>query len=92
MYVEELIGPDTVDTMPPATIDAFLDHGRVERTLDRNVDEARAQLDALERVGISMEEVTTQLQTAGVQLFADSFNALIETIASRREEMMAVAR
>jgi transaldolase len=91
MYVEDLIGPDTVDTMPPATIDAFLDHGKVERTLDRNVEEARAQLKALEQVGISMEEVTTQLQTTGVQLFAESFNALIETIASRREEMLAVA-
>jgi transaldolase len=91
LYVEELIGPDTVDTMPPATIDAFLDHGRVERTLDRNLEGARTELEALERAGISMDEVTAQLQTDGVQLFADSFNALIETISAKRDEMMAVA-
>jgi transaldolase len=91
LYVEELIGPDTVDTMPPATIDAFIDHGDVARTLDQNVDEARAELAALEAAGISMDEVTAQLQKDGVQLFADSFNALLETISAKRDEMMAVA-
>jgi transaldolase len=91
LYVEELIGPDTVDTMPPATIDAFLDHGRVERTLDRDVQMAQAQLEAMEHCGISMDEVTHQLQVDGVKLFADSFDELIQTISSRREEMMVPA-
>jgi transaldolase len=91
LYVEELIGPDTVDTMPPATIDAFLDHGNVARTLDRDVAGARAELAALEAAGVSMDEVTAQLQKDGVQLFADSFNALLETISAKRDEMMAVA-
>jgi len=91
IYVEDLIGPDTVDTMPPATIDAFLDHGNAARTLDQNVDEARAQLAGLEKAGISMDEVTLQLQKDGVRLFAESFNELIGTITSKREEMMAHA-
>ncbi len=91
IYVEDLIGPDTVDTMPPATIDAFLDHGNAARTLDQNVDEARAQLAGLEKAGISMDEVTLQLQKDGVRLFTESFNELIGTITSKREEMMAHA-
>ncbi len=91
IYVEELIGPDTVDTMPPATIDAFLDHGNAARTLDQNVDEARAQLAGLEKAGISMDEATLQLQKDGVRLFAESFNELIGTITAKREEMMAHA-
>ncbi len=91
IYVEELIGPDTVDTMPPATIDAFLDHGNAARTLDQGVDEARAQLAGLEKAGISMDEVTLQLQKDGVRLFTESFNELIGTITSKREEMMAHA-
>src|SRR5437588_9333567 len=68
LYVEELIGPDTVDTMPPQTIESFLDHGRVERTLDREVDVAKAELAALEKAGISMDQVTAQLQKDGVRL------------------------
>jgi len=91
IYVEDLIGPDTVDTMPPATIDAFLDHGNAARTLDQDVDEARAQLAGLEKAGISMDEVTLQLQKDGVRLFTESFNELIGTITSKREEMMAHA-
>jgi transaldolase len=91
LYVEQLIGPHTVDTMPPATIQAFLDHGVVERTLDRDVDRARAELAALEDAGVSMDQVTAQLQQDGVKLFANSFNELIDTISKKREEMMAAA-
>jgi len=91
VYVEQLIGPDTVDTMPDATIDAFLDHGKVERTLDRDVDTARKELQALENVGISMDEVTHQLQVDGVKSFTDSFNEMLETINSKREQMLATA-
>jgi transaldolase len=91
LYAEQLIGPDTVDTMTPATIDAFLDHGQVARTVDRDVAQARAELDALEKAGISMDEVTLQLQKDGVHLFAESFDDLNKTIAGKREEMMAHA-
>jgi transaldolase len=92
LYVEELIGPHTVDTMPPATIEAFLDHGKVACTLDADVDEARAELQKLEDVGISMDEVTHQLAVDGVKSFSDSFDELIDTIKSKSEEMAAVAR
>src|SRR5919199_5411815 len=91
-YAEQLIGPDTVDTMTPATIEAFLDHGVVERTVDKDVDQARAELAALEKVGISMDEVTLQLQKDGVKQFADSYDELIDAISARRQEMMAHAR
>ena len=91
-YAEQLIGPDTVDTMTPATIEAFLDHGVVERTVDKDVDQARAELAAIEKAGISMDEVTLQLQKDGVKQFADSFDELIDAISARRQEMMAHAR
>src|SRR5437588_6011790 len=92
LYAEQLIGPDTVDTMPPQTIEAFLDHAVVERTVDKDVDQARAELAAIEKAGISMDAVTLQLQKDGVKLFADSFDELIDAIRSRRQEMMAHAR
>jgi transaldolase len=87
LYVEELIGPDTVDTMPIETISAFLDHGRVERTLDRDLDGARRALDEVERVGISMERVTDELIEEGVASFAKSFDELVESIESKRKEL-----
>src|SRR5256714_5033523 len=91
LYAEQLIGPDTVDTMPPQTIKAFLDHAVVERTVDKDVDQARAELAAIEKAGISMEAVTLQVQKDGVKLFADSFDELIDAISARRQEMMAHA-
>ena len=87
LYVEELIGPDTVDTMPSDTISAFLDHGQVERTLDRNVDEARQAIREVEASGISMETVTDELIEEGVASFGKSFDELIETIESKRKEL-----
>jgi len=87
LYVEELIGPDTVDTMPLETIEAFLDHGRVERTLDRDVNDARQALREVEASGISMERVTEELLAEGVASFAKSFDELIETIESKRKEL-----
>jgi transaldolase len=77
--------------MPPQTIEAFLDHGVVERTVDKDVDQARAELAALEKAGISLDEVTLQLQKDGVKQFADSYDELIEAIRARRQEMMAHA-
>ena len=87
LYVEELIGPDTVDTMPLETIEAFLDHGRLERTLDRGVDDARDALRVVEASGFSMQRVTDELLEEGVASFAKSFDELIGTIESKRQEL-----
>jgi len=92
LYAEQLIGSETVDTMTPATIDAFLDHGQVARTVDRDVAGARRAFAALERAGISLDAVTEQLQRDGVRQFADSFDALTTTITAKRAEMLAQAR
>lgn len=87
LYVEELIGPETVDTMPIETIEAFIDHGQVERTLDTGVDGARQAIREVEASGISMEQVTDELIAEGVASFAKSFDELIETIESKRREL-----
>jgi transaldolase len=80
MYVEELIGPDTVDTMPPATVDAFRDHGRLRNSLTEDVPGAQKVMDNLEKAGISIKEVTAKLTTDGVKLFADAFHKLLEAV------------
>ena len=87
LYVQELIGPDTVNTMPPQTIDAFDDHGVVRRTIDEGYDEAVRALDALAEAGISLEEVTDELQRDGVKLFSDSFDQIGETVALKAGEI-----
>jgi transaldolase len=87
LYVEELIGPQTVDTMPLDTIQAFLDHGRLERTLDRDVDAAHEVLGKLEAQGISMKTVTDELIDEGVASFAKSFDDLIGAIDSQRKAL-----
>nr|MBA2265471.1 transaldolase [Chloroflexota bacterium] len=87
LYVEELIGPETVDTMPLETITAFLDHGDVRRTLDRDVSDAHQAIREIEAQGISMQQVTDELIAEGVASFAKSFDELIESIESKREEL-----
>jgi transaldolase len=87
LYVEELIGPQTVDTMPIETIEAFLDHGRIERTLDADLDGAREALEALEALGISMRTVTDELISEGVASFGKSFDELIASIDSKRKAL-----
>jgi len=90
LYVEELIGPHTVNTLPPATLEAFEDHGEVRGdTLCDNVDEAHAVLDELAVLGIDFVEITEQLQDAGVQAFIDSYDDLIDTIATKRDQLLA---
>ena len=84
LYVEPLIGPHTVNTMPPKTIDAFLDHGRVAQTVGEGVDEAAQQLAAIEALGISLAQVTEELEEDGVKKFADSFEELLGSIEQRR--------
>jgi transaldolase len=87
MYVEQLIGPDTVNTMPPATIDAFRDHGKTERTVDKNLDQARADLAALEKAGISMKEVTDKLLSDGLASFQKSFETLIAGLEKKTKAL-----
>ena len=77
VYVEELIGPDTVNTMPPATIDAFKDHGVVERSVDRNLREAQRVMDQLAEVGVNFRDVTDKLLVDGLASFQKSFDSLI---------------
>ncbi|PYS89828.1 MAG: transaldolase [Acidobacteria bacterium] len=82
-YVEALIGPDTVDTLPPQTIDAFREHGRVAPRLEAGLDEARETLSRLAEVGISLRQVTQELQDEGVASFAKSFDELISALAKK---------
>ena len=89
MYVEALIGRDTVDTIPPATMDAFREHGEVvPDVIDQDVAGARAVLAELERCGISLKEVTDELVTEGVQQFADAFDKLFGAIARQRRALL----
>ena len=83
LYVESLIGPETVNTMPDQTVEAFQDHGKVERTVDRDLDGARDVLRQLKDAGIDLDDVTHKLEVEGVKSFSDSFDSLIETISGR---------
>jgi transaldolase len=83
MYVEELIGPDTVNTMPPATIDAFRDHGVVQRTVDKKVSAAEGLLKEIETAGISIRDVTSKLLTEGIASFQKSFDELLAGIETK---------
>ncbi len=88
VYVEELIGKDTVNTVPPATLDAFREHGRVRESLTENIESAKQTMSDLAKVGISMKEVTDQLTVEGVKLFADAFDKLLEAVEkSTRNEV-----
>jgi len=85
LYVEELIGPDTINTIPPHTLDAFLDHGIVKETLEKDMESARQCFGELEDLGISMDEVTNELLDEGLKSFADAFTLLLEAIDQRRQ-------
>lgn len=85
LYAEELIGPDTVDTMPLETIENFKDHGRVALTIENNIPQAKAELEMLETVGIHYDAVTQQLLDEGVQKFADSFHQLFQGIEEKKK-------
>ncbi|GAC1431031.1 MAG: bifunctional transaldolase/phosoglucose isomerase [Terriglobales bacterium] len=80
LYVEEMIGPDTVNTIPPATLEAFRDHGKPRESLTENLDAARQTMKTVEDVGISMKEVTDKLTDDGVKQFADAFDKLLEAV------------
>ncbi len=88
IYVEELIGPETVNTMPTQTIDAFKDHGKVAQTLTQGIDEARQVLKQLEAAGISYKAVTDQLEDEGGKLFSDAFDSLMKTLEEKRNKLL----
>jgi len=87
LYVEELIGAETVNTLPLATIDAFRDHGQSKKTLPGNVAQAQKAFDDLAKAGISMKAVTDQLEVEGLKLFADSFDDLMKSLELKREAL-----
>jgi transaldolase len=89
LYVEELIGADTVNTMPLETVEAFQDHGSVAATLEKDVDEARELLQKLEDAGVDYDDVTRVLEEEGVQKFADSFKELLDGVAKKRDALVA---
>ena len=88
LYADALIGPDTVDTLPPATMDAFRDHGTVAQTLTAEVDAARHVVEETERLGLDLDGVTTQLVTDGVKLFADAADTLYGAVAGKRAKFL----
>jgi len=88
LYVEELIGPDTVNTMPPATMDAFRDHGTVKAAIETDLDGARAVMDGIARAGIDIERVGDRLVDEGVQLFIDAADKLLGAVAGKRIDFL----
>lgn len=91
LYVEELIGPNTVNTLPPATMDAFRDHGKVRNALEENVDDARRVLGELAKSGVSLDTITSDLVADGVRLFADAADSLLGAVAAKRAAVLADA-
>jgi transaldolase/glucose-6-phosphate isomerase len=89
--VEELIGPDTVNTMPPATLEAFRDHGRPRQSLTESVESAEETLSDLAAAGISLTEITDSLLSDGVRLFAEAFEKLLGAVGSQRHADRATA-
>lgn len=89
LYIDSLIGPNTVNTVPPATLTAYLDHGQVVQSLSSGSDEARLQLARLSELGINLDAVTQQLQDDGVAAFVKAFEALMASIAAKRDKLLA---
>jgi transaldolase/transaldolase/glucose-6-phosphate isomerase len=90
-YVEELIGQETVNTLPPETIDAFMDHGRARLSLTEGVTQARTHLESLAALGINMHTATEELQADGVRKFAEAYDKLIEALEAKRERLLQPA-
>ncbi len=91
LYVDELIAADTVNTLPPATMDAFRDHGALRASLEEGIDVARTVMTGLERAGISIEQIARGLVDEGVQLFADAFDKLLGAVAQKRTAILGSA-
>lgn len=88
-YVEELIGSETVNTMPLATIESFRDHGHIRLSIEEQLPQAQEQIATLASVGIDYAQVTQQLQEEGVQKFLDSFHTLFACIEAKRKQLQA---
>ena len=89
LYIEELIGSDTVNTMPRETIEAFQDHGVVELTLEKDLDESRRVFEQIAEAGVDYDDVTDTLEREGVQKFIDSFTELMEGIEAKRGQLVS---
>jgi transaldolase len=89
VYVEELIGPDTVNTMPRETVEAVMDHGRIERTLDRDIEGARRTFELFAEAGVDYDDVVETLEREGVEKFAKSFRELFADLESKRDALVA---
>ena len=89
LYVEELIGPDTVNTLPRKTLEAYADHGNPAPRLEQGLEDAKALMAQLEEVGIDMQQVTDELIDEGVESFADDFDKLLEQISSKAAAVKA---
>ena len=87
LYVENLVGPDTVNTLPPVSLQAFLDHGSVDQTIEVGLEDARDQLGRLAELGVDLDEMTQKLQDDGVAAFAESFVAMLASIAEKRDRL-----
>lgn len=85
-YIEEMIGPDSVNTVPEQTLEAFRDHGKAELTITKDVEQARQALQTLDEVGVDLEQITQNLEEAGVRSFAEAYDALLDTIQERKEQ------
>lgn len=91
LYVEELIGPDTVNTLPLKTLEAFRDHGRVDKTLQKDLAQAEADIAQLKNLGIDLNAITDKLQNDGVDSFAASYDKLLASIKNKRQEILATS-
>ncbi|MBK9098566.1 MAG: transaldolase [bacterium] len=89
LYVDTLIGPDTVNTMPPDTIQSFIDHGKVDLTLNKGIDEAKSQLKELKKLGIDINKITDKLLVDGVKSFSDSFESLLGSLKEKVKKIKA---
>jgi len=88
MYVDELIGAHTINTVPPQTLEAFRDHGKAQLTIEKNLDQARKEFSDLSSLGISMQRVTQELEEEGIETFSVSFNSLLDTVNQRRKDAL----
>ena len=88
LYIEELVAADTINTIPPKTMDAFRDHGKVRASLEENIDQAERTMATLEKIGISIDEITSKLTEEGVQSFAEAFDKLLGAVANKRTMLL----
>jgi transaldolase len=92
LYVDNLIGPETVNTVPPQTYEAIRDHGKAALTLEEGLDESHAVIDRLREIGIDLKAVTRNLQSDGLEAFVKSFDTLEQSIEAKRDALINGAR